>query len=207
MAQFVFGQTKPAALPKTDVMINISALSTVAINGEYHINIHKTKKQIKVIYSFLDSIASSKLRKDKNYINTKKYYKSISNKQQGLANDSVQRYYSMLGDVLNKYKVYTKDSITLKLTTDTSYDNLINSIISTSKEQLENLEVSKKRTFLDGISFTFKITANGTTRTVYADTPDKMSHPQLYRLIKESMAVYRNRNNNDFLNLKRTSGY
>ncbi len=87
------------------------------------------------------------------------------------------------------------------------FDNLLNIIFSSSNDLLENKLANQNRLMLDGTQVKFILTDNDKSRTIYAYSPCKTSHPLLTTLIRETMNIYRQTKNNNFLNTQRTSGY
>lgn len=182
--------------------INIIVTTGSIQNGEFATKIDKNGNDIKMVYSFRDSIAKA-YYKDKRYLNL-----SSSLKKNDRTNSSENlKIFKALHSVEEEYSYYSKDSLSLNARGTASFTGLLEKIVTTSKEELENLEVSKKRNLLDGAYYSFIIKTNKGTKYVYAISPDPKTHPLLSQLTDEVLNIYRKEKHNNFLDKMSTLSY
>ena len=118
-------------------------------------------------------------------------------------NDTVKTYLEKLDLIYLAYTLYDTDSIIVLNNENKNYVKLIQEVLKSPTEVLEN----KNHIVLDGTRMNFILTNNDIIRTVYAHSPTSTSNPILYKLITETTSLYRKNKMNNFLSEKRTNGY
>lgn len=107
-----------------------------------------------------------------------------------------------------KYNVYQKDSLSFIVSDNYGYISLIDSIYSVDQETLENKEFTKNWIIIDGIHFSIQVNANNETiKSIWVHSPRIKSHPLIFRLIRNTLDLYREKNPNSFLKKEYTSNY
>jgi hypothetical protein len=161
---------------------------------ELQMTITRTPQLVKVRYAHLDSICHKQLKKDPDNLTPELL-------QQGLPDRKRMERYSK---AVEKYKVFTQDSIQLIVKRAQPFVQLLDSVYEANAETLEQ----KKRLILDGTSvYLFIQSAGEERREIYAHSPQADSHPLLYRLLHESLQLYRKEHPDSFLTSRATSGY
>lgn len=200
LAQHLFSQV-------ADRKFAIVITATTSVSGEkFLININKNKRDLKILYSIRDSVAFTSLEQNKYH----QLYKDtllilFSNLNQN--KKTFKFYMDKMDSLYELYTYYSKDSIILKPKKNRIYSNFLKEIFLTPTEMLENKEANKNRITVDGTSCKFHLISSGQNRIVYAHSPRIKSHPLLYQLISETLALYRKTHNTQFLDKRRTSGY
>lgn len=180
--------------------IFIRATTEVA-GREYFIYILTGNDSTKVIFKLKERVLQSQLEADTNTNVYTQMIKSVRNFTPD--NDTVRTYLHKLDSLYTAYTLYSNDSIIVANSKDEDYINLIQEVLISPSEVLEN----KSHFVLDGTTMTFMLTKSNVTRTVYAHSPTPTSNPLLYRLITETTELYRRNKGNNFLTKSRTSGY
>jgi hypothetical protein len=183
--------------------INITANGS-GIPNLMQISICKNAGTIKTVYKLKDSINNKELRENRRYAVLHEELPKVLNKAN---RDSILKILRQLDSITNKYTIYDTDSLTLNANNNTSYSKLLNMVSVTGDVSLENNVYNKGRIVLDGTMFEFKIQTGHATRTVYAHSPDPKSNPILYKLLSQTLEIYRKTKANNFLSLSRTGGY
>jgi hypothetical protein len=161
---------------------------------ELQLTITRTPKFVKVRYAHLDSVREKQLRQDPDNLTPELLRQGLPDRER------MERYTR----AVERYKVFTQDSIQLAVKRAQPVVQLLDSVYEASDETLEQ----KKRLILDGTSVYLFIQSPGTKRReIYAHSPQAHSHPLLYRLLHESLQVYRKEHPDSFLTLRATSGY
>ncbi|MDB5135912.1 MAG: hypothetical protein JWP37_2515, partial [Mucilaginibacter sp.] len=179
-----------------DFRINIGASN--AFKGTiFLMNIYKRADSIKVIYKLKDSVNYKGLFSNKRYNDLRKYTIAPLNVTANF--DTVHNAFMESSAITEKYTYYSKDSIMLNIRTYPSYTNLLEKIVKTSRDELENTKANKDRVVMDGTHYGFDIIFKSGEKVVQAHSPDPKSHPLLYRLLQTTFNVYRDRKHNEFL--------
>jgi len=121
--------------------------------------------------------------------------------------DSLNKAVHDVKQLNNAYSSYSKDSLTFKTSDHSDYTSLLDSVNSAADTTLENTAVNRSRIVLDGVMIEFNIIADGGSRKVYAHSPTPKSNPLLYKLLYQTLNIYRTTKRNLFLAAGRTSGY
>jgi len=155
------------------------------------------------------------MSRDKDYISADEMYARLMNPDSLMADSNyIDRWSNYTKDSLfrkldtlyRKYAVCKLDSVSFDLQTDSGYAHLIEKIVASSKDELENAEANK-RIIPDGVHFTFVIRSGSGARKVSAQAPNPKSHPLLYQFLEATLNAYRIRRNTVFLSQQRTYGY
>ncbi len=174
--------------------IHFRAVTSVS-GEEYFIDILPFKDSAKLIFRIKKSVKQSKLYKDTNFIRIIETLKSV--KKFGPNNDTVKTYIAKLDSLNSIYTIYERDSLFISNTKNEPYFELVQEVLNTSAEILENK--NNNRIVIDGEKLIFKITKNGISQTVYAYSPTITSNPLLYKLVKETKGLYRLNKKNGIL--------
>ena len=169
------------------------------------INIYRHIDSVKVVYKLRDSVNYKSMFKDKRYNELKKYAEYPLNIKTSL--DSMKEIYRKLDSIDYKYTFYSEDSLLITSTLKPLYTKLLDDVVGTSSDSLENKEANKARIVFDGTIFEFKIKNRNTERIVNAQQPNPKSHPILYQLLKQTLELYRRTKINAFLSFSRTDNY
>lgn len=185
--------------------IIINATTSVS-DSEFIVNIHKSPNDIKIVYILRDSVDDISLEQNKYHTVYKDTLFKLFNDLSANRN-TFTLYASKLDSLTKLYSYYRKDSILLDVKTNISYNNLLNKIVRSTREELENKVGNKNRVTLDGTSFRFNVITSNQDKFIYANSPRETSHPLLYQLISETLNIYRQTKNNMFLDKRITNGY
>ena len=201
----VFFATTLSSLGQSSKERQIEILASASIDGtEYNIKITTNTDSTKVKFKIRDSV-SAKLYNDKEYYAHINYLLSLNNID--LSNDTVLNYLNILESIAEKYTFFSEDSIEIANSENEGYLNLINEVLKSPTDSLDNKILNKNRIVLDGIYMTFTFIDKDTKRKVSARTPTVKSHRLLYELVTSSTSIYRDTKKNDFLNKRRLFGY
>ena len=190
----VFGQNS------VDARILLRATTSVA-GGEYFIDILPQYVSTKIIFKLKNRMRQFELEADTNTIRYRHILDSVKNFNPN--NDTVKTYLEKLDLIYLAYTLYDTDSIIVLNNENKNYVKLIQEVLKSPTEVLEN----KNHIVLDGTRMNFILTNNDIIRTVYAHSPTSTSNPILYKLITETTSLYRKNKMNNFLSEKRTNGY
>ena len=194
---WVFVSAKPdnsaTKLPGEDINIKIHGTSASIINGEFSLDIHKSNIYIKIVSSVLDSFRFSEMRVDTEAIHIAKQHQQLNISEPGIFHPFPKRY----TEILEKYKVFTRDSVLLETKNYPAYCELLDRVITTSAEVLENKERNKNRIVLDGAWITYEINVMSAKKTVRAHSPDVKSNPLLCELLNSSEKLYHDNKGKD----------
>jgi hypothetical protein len=183
--------------------INITANGS-GIPNLMQTNICKNAGIIKIVYKLKDSINNKELQENSRYAVLQEKLPKVLNKAN---RDSILKIARELDSITDKYTSYDTDSLTLNANNNIRYSKLLHTVGVTGNTSLEYNVYNKNRIVLDGIMFEFKIQAGHVTRTVYARSPDPKSNPILYKLLSQTLEIYRKTKANNFLSRSRTGGY
>src|ERR1035437_1203261 len=168
--------------------------------GEFITYIEKKKNKLKIFYSFRDSVSKVFYKDDKVKELLHSYMTENPEEQKATRRS--------LDSLENKYSYYSKDSLILKASKNITFIRLLEKIISTPKEELENIEASKKVHVLDGAEYSFIIKTSKETKYVHANQYiDPVIHPLLYQLYIEIQNIYKREKQNNFLDKMKTLSY
>jgi hypothetical protein len=182
--------------------IHLRAVTSVS-GEEYFIDILPNKDSAKLMFRIKKSVKQSKLDKDTNIIRIIETLKSV--KKFGPNNDTVKTYISKLDSLNSIYTIYETDILFISNSKNEAYIELVHEVLNTSADILENK--NNNRLVLDGVTMIFKLTNNGISQTVYARSPTITSNPLLYKLVTETIILYRLNKKNGILNKSRTFGF
>lgn len=196
----LFYQLTIFAQPSNNSRILLRATTSVA-GGEYFIDILSNDDSTKVIFKLKKGMKQSEFEADTNTIRIRQILKSVKNVVP--YNDTIKIFSLKLDSIFIAYTNYDYDSLTISNSKYEYYDKLIQEVLNSPTEILEN----RNHVVLDGITMSFQLTKKDITRTIYARSPKLASNPVLYNLITETTDLYRRSKKNDFLNKNRTSGY
>ena len=183
----------------------ITIRATTSVSGQaFSVDIFRNEDNIKVLYKTKESL-SDKIETDSNLTKHRKALMSVKNLTP--QNDTVSFYLEQIDSINQVYTKYGVDSLQFNKTENKEFDSLLNAILSSSSEILENKSVSKNNVVLDGTLIRFKITNDQTSRVIYAYSPSSTTYPLLNKLITQTLDLYRQTKNNDFLSIRKTGGY
>ncbi len=195
-----FGIAK--AQTKTDTFsIRIHVSSGNISEGEFVTYIDKKGNDLKIVYSFRDSVSKAYYKSPlvKELIQTSWLYDRTQ------SNPKLYEIDRILDSLKIKNSYYSKDSLLLIASRNAGFINLLEKIISTPKELLENREATKKVAVLDGANYSFIIETNKEKKYVYAyPFLDPIIHPFLDQLYTEAQNIYRKEKHNNFLDKMKT---
>ncbi|MBS1520229.1 MAG: hypothetical protein JST50_04475 [Bacteroidetes bacterium] len=179
LISFIISFSLSAQTANNDLIINIRGISI--FRGNYLlINIYKHRNSIKILYELNDSVSYQMMLNNKKFNRTQKG-------TVGINKDSVDKRYKRIYGDGPKYK---KDSLLISTYTYPLYTKLLKEISSTSTRDLENKEINRNGVTIDGTHFYFNIKSGKTERKIYANAPDSISQPKLYKLIHQTLYLF-----------------
>jgi hypothetical protein len=187
-----------------DFKIDITASDTFE-GTNLLINIRKRADSIKIIYKLRDSINYKGMFKDKRYNELSKYMAYPLNIKTG--RDSMRMIDHELDSINEKYTHYSIDSLLISTHFMPLYTKLLDEVVLTNTDSLENKKKNVDRHVMDGVDFYFDIKIGDAERTLQAQSPNQDSHPILYQLLEQTLDVYRKTKVNMFLSRGRTDHY
>jgi len=181
--------------------VYISAFAGVS-GSDFRIEINRQKDFINFRFGRIDSVQQTKLRADLAF----KACADTLARTNDLSAEAKQALASRLTVMLDRYKVYKWDG--LQLTATSTFSSLLDSIYISSATQLERRAENKTRITLDGTSFYLTVLNKDTSiMKAYAHSPGPDSHPLFYRLLHESLQLYRQQRPAALLDIHYTNGY
>jgi hypothetical protein len=166
---------------------------------EFQLVITRMASKVQLRYGSLDSVRITQFRTDPDF-----YHVEPEGADPAVEHGRIQRFNS----AIQKYKVFTEDSIQLEVRSHRSLVQLLDSVYKASPEVLTQKEANGKRIVLDGtLVYVVAKPSRGVGKEVWAQSPAPDSHPLLYRLLHESLQVYRAEHVGSTLPLSATSGY
>jgi hypothetical protein len=178
--------------------MRISAISGVA-GKEFQIAITRTARQVHLWYGSLDSVRMKPFRADPDF------YESNTTR---LDPDAERARLLRFGAAIQKYKVFTQDSMQVGVASHHSLVQLLDSVYMAAPELLEQKEANRGRVVLDGTLVYVVMKSGGkVTQQIGAVSPQPGTHPLLYRLVHESLQAYRVGHFDSFLTSRLTNGY
>jgi hypothetical protein len=165
---------------------------------EFQLVITRMASRVQLRYGSLDS-GMTQFRTDPDF-----YHPELAGANLAVEHARMQRFNS----AIQKYKVFTEDSIQLEVRSHRSLVQLLDSVYKANPEVLTQKEANGKRIVLDGtLVYVVVKPSRGVGKEVWAQSPAPDSHPLLYRLLHESLQVYRAEHVGSTLPLSATSGY
>jgi hypothetical protein len=166
---------------------------------EFQLVITRMASKVQLRYGSLDSVRITQFRTDPDF-----YHVEPEGADPAVEHGRIQRFNS----AIQKYKVFTEDSIQMEVRSHRSLVQLLDSVYKASPEVLTQKEANGKRIVLDGtLVYVVAKPSRGVGKEVWAQSPAPDSHPLLYRLLHESLQVYRAEHVGSTLPLSATSGY
>jgi hypothetical protein len=154
----------------------------------FEIGIVDMGSQFKLVYRVKDSL-SALLYKDplvETYLNK---FKSLTHLSQ--QSDSLMDLVQKIDSLRQRYTYYSTDSMSIHKKDKPSYAKLVDRILHTPIDSLEQKANNRNRIVLDGTGFVFGLQQNGRTQKAYAHSPTEASHPLLHTLLQNTFALYR----------------
>jgi len=186
-----------------DLNAKLYVRATTSVSGqEFYIDILCSNSETKLLFRIKTHFNDNKFNKDKAVLSYRQLLESP--KYLDIANDTVKLYINKLDSIARSYTDYDTDSLIISNSKHKDYINLIDEILNSPIDKLND---SLNRVVIDGTSFKVEILKNGQNSIVFSRSPDLKSNPYIYRLISESMNLYRSYKANNFLDKRRTSGY
>jgi hypothetical protein len=166
---------------------------------EFQLVITRMASRVQLRYGSLDSVRMTQFRTDPDF-----YHPELAGADLAIEHARLQRF----NRAIQKYKVFTEDSIQLEVRSHRSLVQLLDSVYKASPDVLAQKEANRKRIVLDGtLVYVVVKPSRGVGKEVWAQSPAPDSHPLLYRLLHESLQVYRAEHVGATLPLSTTIGY
>lgn len=180
----------------------IKAFTAYSIN-DFTITIKKAKRRTKIIYAKNDGINHVLVSQDKEFERVSKLYFE-SNYFDDPNSSKGKEYSNQFEKLMQRYFIYTKDSLNFKNKRNLLFIQLLDTFFSESK-YLENKEELRKDDVLNWarIQLIMKSKEKGEVNFLIESlSPD--THPQTYKLVRESLNLYRNNRPNSFMDKQYT---
>lgn len=184
----------------TDVW-HITARSVNASVG-FNIDLYTTAKEYKIVYRRLDSTSKHLLEKDPTYVELRASIKNSTSIEE------VELLAYKLGEIADRYTVYTSDSLKL-LNEELAFTRMLDTLNQTNVGLLTvQTNVNGISEILSGYSFHF-VKQNGRKKVkdFQVQSPGPFSYPILFRFISGVLDLYRNAKPHSFLDKQHTGGY
>lgn len=159
------------------------------------ITIKEEKKMLLLEYKLIDSISSA-LNKDKKYNRILRKIEKLSFKPENLKR--IENYVYQLNIIKEKYFFYKSDRILVPISGNEIFYNDFNNLFNTHVDILKNKK--KTRIVLDSnrnIETILKF--NNDIKIIFMTSPDEKSHPILISFLKNTLNLYREQKQNNFL--------
>ena len=159
------------------------------------ITIKEEKKMLLLEYKLIDSISSA-LNKDKKYNRILRKIEKLSFKPENLKR--IENYVYQLNIIKEKYFFYKSDRILVPISGNEIFYNDFNNLFNTHVAILKNKK--KTRIVLDSnrnIETILKF--NNDIKIIFMTSPDEKSHPILISFLKNTLNLYREQKQNNFL--------
>jgi hypothetical protein len=159
------------------------------------ITIKEEKKMLLLEYKLIDSISSA-LNKDKKYNRILRKIEKLSFKPENLKR--IENYVYQLNIIKEKYFFYKSDRILVPISENEIFYNDFNNLFNTHVDILKNKK--KTRIVLDSnrnIETILKF--NNDIKIIFMTSPDEKSHPILISFLKNTLNLYREQKQNNFL--------
>jgi len=159
------------------------------------ITIKEENKMLFLQYKLIDSI-SSDLNKDKKYNRILRKIEKLSFKAENLK--LIENHLYQLNVIKEKYIFYKSDSILVPISENEIFYNDFNNLFNTHVDILKNKK--KTRIVLDSQrSIQTILKSNDDIKIIPMMSPDEKSHPLLISFLKNSLNLYREQKQNNFL--------
>ena len=159
------------------------------------ITIKEENKMLFLQYKLIDSI-SSDLNKDKKYNRILRKIEKLSFKAENLK--LIENHLYQLNIIKEKYIFYKSDSILVPISENEIFYNDFNNLFNTHVDILKNKK--KTRIVLDSQrSIQTILKSNDDIKIIPMMSPDEKSHPLLISFLKNSLNLYREQKQNNFL--------
>lgn len=155
---------------------------------DFLIDVDIMKTTATVTYISYDSISFKNVRKDPQYqaMNKRRLAYKNSDSKLRLTDDSI-------GKIYEKHRIYTRDSKKINLKKDTVFKNLLNRLLTASKDELSpdvNANAKITRVYIvnaDGGGFNLAIVTPTGKRSIPAHLPQLETEPLLFNFLKSSL--------------------
>ncbi|MFD2147846.1 hypothetical protein [Mucilaginibacter antarcticus] len=183
--QAVVAQNKS---PNGDIKVRVTYSD--ADDHSFMIDVDIKDDLANITYLSYDSIRFEKVRKDPQYqdINKRIYTYKNDNPKYNLARDT-------LGKIFERHRIYTRDTKKVNLKNDTTFRNLLNRILTASKDELSpDINANNKTpgvyiiTTREATNFNLVIVSPTGKRSIPVDIPMANTNPILFSFIKSSLS-------------------
>jgi hypothetical protein len=163
---------------KGDIIIHITGSSSVA-NQKFLVDIYKRDNSVKIVYAYFDKLIYAEAKEDPEYQRAK------SNLDKYKADDPKRDLiWDTIGIIFERHSIYTRDSVTVNVKTDTAYINLLQRVANTNKTELTP-HIDKL--VLDGDVISISVNTFNKSLKTNAYAPDVKTHPLLINLITTTL--------------------
>lgn len=208
MLVFAAGLLRLAAAGRQPQPYTLVVKAYTGVNGhDFRIRLTRSATSVVAHYARLDSVQLHQLRKDQELAALTEMVMAVMSDSclPKAAKAAIGQRYVARADT---YRVYRQDSLQLSAAAFPAFVQLLDSVTQASTEQLEQREANRFRIVLDGTNVSLLIKpAEGPARTLSAHSPRARTHPLLYRLLHESLQLYRQRRPTSLLPTSYTSNY
>jgi hypothetical protein len=173
-------------IKKDDIKIR-ATYSNVIGDHDFLIDVDIKQSEAKITYICYDSIRYEDVRKDPKFQDIQKRIYSYKNDD-----PKSKLVWDTLSKIFAKHRIYSRDSKKINFSKDTTYRNLINRILTASKDELSpDINANAKITGLyiitaDGGGFNLAIVTPGGKRSIPANLPQLETEPLLFNFLKSS---------------------
>lgn len=177
---------------KREIIFNLHFNNTEKSSS---IRIKEENKMLFLEYKLIDSISSA-LNKDKKYNRILRKIEKLSFKEENLK--LIENHLYQLNIIKEKYIFYKSDSILVPISENEIFYNDFNNLFNTHVDILKNKK--KTRIVLDSQrSIQAILKSNDDIKIIPMMSPDEKSHPLLISFLKNSLNLYREQKQNNFL--------
>lgn len=177
---------------KREIIFNLHFNNTEKSSS---IHIKEENKMLFLEYKLIDSISSA-LNKDKKYNRILRKIEKLSFKEENLK--LIENHLYQLNIIKEKYIFYKSDSILVPISENEIFYNDFNNLFNTHVDILKNKK--KTRIVLDSQrSIQTILKSNDDIKIIPMMSPDEKSHPILISFLKNTLDLYREQKQNDFL--------
>jgi len=198
ISKLIWAQNNP------DFTLKISFNHSESVAGGKKIDITATpfKNGYKLLYSMRDSVRNTLLKEDSAFKGIKEELdKEISNERMTELVPSIKL-------LVDKYSVFTKDSVVINKLDYPNLSNLIELVKKKDEKFTSEMEKKDVRVLIGNIRFNISFYLDSKiTQDYVLTTPTKDSYPLFYSLVKDLLLVYRDKASNSFLNRENTFYY
>jgi hypothetical protein len=174
-------------ITKGEIKIRATYMNVLS-EHDFLIDVDIIENQAKITYISYDSVQHEKVRKDPQYQDISKRIYTYKN------NDPKSKLaWDTLGRIFEKHRIHTRDSKNINLKKDTTYRNLLNRVLTASKDELSpdiNANAKTTGTFIvtaDGGGFNLAIVAPTGKRGIDSNFPELGKQPLLFNFLKTSL--------------------